>query len=111
MARTYFKDFMRDNGDPITVEYRMDDETCAAIVEAWPRTEEYNNLWVIKNAIESGAYGNRRHTLSFDEEERERLDEIDRAIEAAKFELSDAERKRMEAWLSEKHIQEPDIQF
>jgi len=111
VAQTFFKDFTRDNGDPITVEYQMDDEVCACIIDAWPRTDEYNNLWVMKNAIESGAYGNRRHTLSFDDEEREQLDEIDGAIERAKFELTATERERMEAWLSENHIQEPDIEF
>ena len=111
MARTFFKDFTRDNGDQITVEHQIEDGTCACIIDAWPRTDEYNNLWVMKNAIESGAYGNRRHALSFDDEEREQLDEIDDAIERAKFELTTAERERMEAWLSENHIQESDIEF
>lgn len=108
MARTYFQDFTRDDGSPITVEYGMEDETCAYIVDAWPRTEEYNRLWTRKNQIETGAYGNTRHFLSFTEEEREALDDIDRAIEAAKFELTDAEHERMGAWLSENHVHESD---
>jgi hypothetical protein len=108
MARTYFRDFTRDDGSPITVEYGMEGETCAYIVDAWPRTDEYNRLWSQKNQIEAGAYGNKRHFISFNEDEREALDDIDRAIEAAKIELSDAERERMEAELSEKHIHESD---
>lgn len=112
MPRTYFHDFARDDGAPITVEYQMEDGTCAAILDAWPRTEEYNRLWERKSQIEAGPYGNTRHFLSFDEEEREELGEIEREIEAAKFELATAERERMEAWLSENYIQEPDdIEF
>lgn len=111
MPQTFFRDFVRDNGDLITVEYRMEGETCACIIDAWSRTNEYNNLWIMKNAIESCAYGNRRHTLSFDDEERERLDEINRAIERAKFELTTVERERMEGWLSETHVQTSDIEF
>lgn len=108
MPRTYFHDFTRDDDAPITVEYGMEGETCAYIIDAWPRTEEYNRLWTKKNHIESGAYGNTRHFLNFTEEERETLNDIERAIEDAKFELSDAERERMEAWLSENHIHESD---
>lgn len=108
MPRTYFHDFSRDNGDPITVEYQMDGGTCAAILDAWPRTEEYNSLWARQADIEADAYGGKRHFLSFSEEELEELNDIERAIEAAKFELSDAERERMEAWLSENHTHESD---
>lgn len=108
MPRTFFQDFARDNGEPITVKYQMEGGTCAAIIDAWPRTEEYNRLWSRKNQIEAGPYGNIRHFLSFSDEEREELSEIDRDIEDAKFELTTAERERMEAWLSENYIQEPD---
>lgn len=108
MARTYFEYCKRDNGLPITVEYQMEGGTCACIIDAWPMTEEYNLLWERKNRMEAGPYGNTRHFLTFSEEEREELNDIDRAIEAAKFELSDAERERMEAWLTETHVHEGD---
>lgn len=112
MPRTYFHDFERDDGSPITVEYAIEDGTCAYIVDAWPRTEEYNRLWAEKNRIETGAYGNKRHFLGFTEEEREVLNEINSEIERAKFELTEAEHERMGAWLSENHIQESDdIEF
>jgi hypothetical protein len=44
MPRTYFKDFTRDYGQPVTVEYQMEGETCACVVAEWPNTEEYNRL-------------------------------------------------------------------
>lgn len=111
MAKTYFHEFTRDDGAPITVEYRMDDGACAAIISAWPRTEEYIRLWTRKNAIEIDNYGRSRHFIYFTEEEREELDDIDRAIADADSlcsRLTDAERERMEGWLSENHIQESD---
>lgn len=108
MVRTYFHDFTRDNEAPITVEYGMENGASAYIVDAWPRTEEYNRLWARQADIEADAYGGKRHFLSFTEDEREELKDIDRAIEAAKFELTTSERERMEAWLSENHIHESD---
>jgi hypothetical protein len=108
MPRTYFHDFSRDDGSAITVEYGMEGGTCASIIDAWPRTEEYHSLWARKTRIEAGPYGNTRHFLGFSEEELEELHEIDCEIEAAKFELSTPERERMEAWLSENHVHESD---
>lgn len=106
MARTYFHDFCRDDGAPITIEY--ENGICAHIVDAWPRTEEYDHLWVLKNAIETGAYGKQRHFLSLNEDDRETLDDIEHQIAAAKFDLTDSERERIEDWLSENHIRESD---
>lgn len=108
MARTYFQDLTRDNGDPVTVEYGIEDTTCFYIIDAWPRTAEYDRLWSRMADIEADAYGGKRHFLSFTEEEREELADIERAIEAAKVVLSDAEHERMAAELSEKHIHESD---
>lgn len=114
MPRTFFKDFTRDNGQAITVEYQMDDETCASIVAEWPNTEEYNRLVAERMELEyGGPYGNRVSIVMMDPDVREKLQEIDRLIEALDetARLSDSEREGMERWLSEKHTQEPDIEF
>jgi hypothetical protein len=111
MTRTYFKDFTRDNGQPITVEYQMEDGTCACIISAWPNTEEYNKLVARQMELEySGPYGVRVNTIMMDPDVREELVELDRLIEAEDetARLPDAERERFEAWLSENHIQIPD---
>ncbi len=114
MTRTYFKDFTRDNGQPVTVEYGMEDETCACIVAEWPNTEEYNRLVAERMELERGGpYGSHTSIIMMDTDVREKLQELDRLIEDLDetARLSDSERERMERWLSENCVQEPDIAF
>jgi hypothetical protein len=111
MSRTYFKDFTRENGQPITVEYHMEGDTCACITSAWPNTEEYNQLIARQMELQySGPYGKRALVAIMDPDVREELIELDRLIEAEDetARLSDTERERFEAWLSENYIQESD---
>jgi hypothetical protein len=111
MPRTYFKDFTRDNGQPVTVEYQMEGETCACVVAEWPNTEEYNRLVAERMELEySGPYGKRASVVMMDPDIREKLQELDGLIEALDetARLSDSERERMERWLSENYIQESD---
>jgi hypothetical protein len=131
MARTHFHDFTKDDGMPITVEYGVEgsyspktysplsgacsgDAPEIGIISAWPQNEEYHRLWRRKSEIEAGPYGQTRHLLSFSEEEREELTDLDQAIEAADktAELTDSERERMEAWLSEHYVEDdPEPEF
>jgi hypothetical protein len=114
MPRTFFKDFTRDNGSPVTVEYQMEDETCACIVAEWPNTEEYNRLVAERMEFEHGGpYGTRANIVMMDPDVREKLQELDQLIESLDetARLSGTERERMEKWLSENCVQEPDIAF
>jgi hypothetical protein len=116
MPRTFFKNFTRDNGQPITVEYQMDDATCASILTAWPNTAEYNDLCARRLELATDNYGRELSPIAIsmmDADGREELEEIAKSIERhdADSILTDAERERMERWLSENYIQESDIEF
>lgn len=111
MPRTYFKNFTCPHGWPITVEYQMDDENCASIVAMWPNTDEYNRLCAERLELEtSGPYDRRVNVVTMDPEVREKLQELDRAIETLDdiARCSDGEMERMEKELSENHIQTSD---
>lgn len=114
MPRTFFQDFIRDNGATVTVEYRMDDETCAAIIKCWPNTPEHDALnkelmqldfYMLQGRSIGDLYG-----IFGDEARKERIEELQREIgeDEERAELTDAERQRMEAWLSENHTHESD---
>lgn len=114
MPQTFFKDFTRADGLPVTVEYQMEDETCACILSVWPNTESYNRLVAERLELEtSGPYGRRVHVVAMDPEVRERLIELDRLIEDLDetARLPDGDIERMERWLSENHTHPSDIEF
>lgn len=129
MAETFFQDFKRDDGSPVTVEYSAIDgepyadlpgHICdgggsgpdAEIITAWPNTEEYNDLHSRRQELTLDSYGRQLGPIGvsmMSPELREELDEIDKAIE--RFDeacrLTDAERKRMTDWIIERHVYEP----
>ena len=118
MARTFFQDFTRDNGLPITVEYAVDgsyspttyspmrgadggDFPEFSILKAWPRTRGSEWLAGLSNRLWSRSAWPWRavHAL----------------VSAAMWlndwwraSLTDAERARMEAWIAEYYVDEPD---
>lgn len=84
----------------------MEDENCASIVAMWPNTDEYNRLCAERLDLEtSGPYGRRVNVVTMDPEIREKLQELDRAIEALDdiARCSDDEIARIEKELSENH--------
>lgn len=127
MPRTFFQDFTRDNGDPITVEYGVDghyspttyspsigavggDAPEIYIVSAWPNTDAYNELCRRKREIEDRGLGKGIQYFLGDKEPDEELHEIEAAIAAADeaCQLTDAERERIETWLDENHVDDYD---
>lgn len=130
MARTFFQDFEKDDGTPITVEYSVvgshspttfspnygadgGDVPEFSILDSWPRSEEYNRLWTERNGLVLDPLGRERSPITIsmmEPEEQEKLHELDDAIEAADktAKLTDAECERMEAWIAEHYIEEPD---
>jgi hypothetical protein len=125
MARTFFQDFKRDNGDPVTVEYSYapgsettysplsgacgGDACEVEIVTAWPNTQEYNDLHSRKTDLENFMLGKSVAWLTGADTIREEIAElakhIDEADEASR--LTDAETERMTDWLIEHHVDEP----
>ncbi|MFN3656790.1 MAG: hypothetical protein ACK4UO_06020 [Pseudolabrys sp.] len=121
MSRTFFQDFTRDNGLPITVEYAADgsyspttyspmygadggDFPEFAILRAWPRTPFSEWLASISNRLWSKsalpwriAHAVVRGAMRFNDWWR--------------ASLTDAERERMEAWIAEHYVDEPDDDF
>src|SRR5690349_25006788 len=111
--RTFFQDFTRDNGLPITVEYSVEgsytpttysprygaeggDFPEFTILKAWPQTPGHErlarwsgNLWSRRNW--------RERALHFIIQALMSLDEWWRCT------LTDAERERMGAWIAEHH--------
>lgn len=111
MGATYFQDFTRDNGLPVTVEYGVSGGYSAPtysplhgadggdapefmIIKAWPNTAGHH--WLAARSLYS-----RSRLLSRFFDALERLDMWWRAS------LTDAERERMEAWLAEHYVEEP----
>lgn len=131
MARTYFQDFTKDDGSPVTVEYGVEgsyspttysphsgacggDAPVFSIIEVFPNTPEYRALWERKQAIETTPFGKPRSPLLMSTDDIEALTEIVRAIEKAEAacQLTDAERERMEAYLAEHYVEEdPEPEF
>jgi hypothetical protein len=114
MPQTFFKDLTRADGLPVTIEYQMDDETCASVVGIWPNTEEYNKLVAERMELETaGPYGRRVNIATMDQEIREKLQELDRLIEDLDetARLPDGDMESIEKWLSENHTQTSDVEF
>lgn len=122
MGRTYFQNFSRDDGSPITVEYEVEgsyspttysphsgacggDAPTFCILSAWPNTEAYDALHREKAEIE-----HKLNPLFPNQGQTEELAEVMAQIAAADAacELTDAERERMEAWIAEHYVDEPD---
>jgi hypothetical protein len=121
--RTFFQDFVRDNGLPITVEYSatggepnfdFPGHVCdgggsgpdIVILNAWPDTPRHNRLakiqiWSITrpNVTRAGAWLARKLTAPV-----RGLMLLDEWWSAS---LTDAERDRMETWLAEHYVEEP----
>lgn len=118
--RTYFQDFVRDNGLPVTVEYSSTGgepnfdypgHICdgggsgpeIVILKAWPDTPWHNRLASIEFAFQVpkssttsvGVWLGRKLAAPF-----RWLMAVDEWWRAS---LSDAERERMEAWLAERY--------
>ena len=128
MSRTYFHDFNRDDGAPVTVEYGVEgsyspttysphsgavggDAPEFSIISCWPNSEEYMSLIRERNAMVNDPRSwIPRDPMLFTGEEAERFEELSKLIfdmEKA-CALTDAERERMEAWLCE-HVPTWDI--
>lgn len=125
MGATFFQDFTRDNGLPITVEYGVDGSYAPttysprfgaeggdfpefAILKAWPNTPWHNRLaaidlrfWPKASTTRTGGWLVRK--LAAPVRGLMALDEWWRAS------LTDSERERFEAWLAEHHV-EPDYE-
>jgi len=124
MARTFFQDFTRDNGLPITVEYAVDGSYSSttyspmhgadggdfpefSIIKAWPRTPTSEWLAGVSLRLMSG---NNRTPFGWKVAAALRypVDLLARAYERWLANLTDAERERMEAWIAEHYVDEPD---
>lgn len=113
MSRSYFHDFTRDDGSPVTVEFEHGDYVM--IVDVMPNTPEYEALCKEMNDLQFARYGAVRHQALIDPDMRERLEELDKLMEAAKTscELTPEENDRMCDWLAEHHVVDysDDIEF
>jgi hypothetical protein len=129
MPRTFFQNFNRDDGTPVTVQYSASGgesnfdhpgHICDgggsgpefAIVSSWPNTPEYNALVCDRNALaehyfppHSAIWPLGAHMCK--DGRINRMNERIAALEAA-CKLTDAEDERMCAWLAEHHVDEPD---
>lgn len=121
MPRTYFADFVKDDGRPITVEYNFASggettysplygadggEGCEVeIVDVMPNTEDYEFL--CRELLDLSA---KNDPACMAAEVRDRLAELSEAMGLAKaaVALTDGEHERMCAWLTENHAFEPD---
>lgn len=82
------------------------------ILKVWPNDDEYNRMHNERAALTTDAYGRELSVISISmmgDEEREKLDELDRAIEAADAActLTDAEADQLVDWLCEHYVEEP----
>lgn len=134
MSRTFTQDISHPTtGKPITFEYSVDgsyspttyspysgadggDAPEFCILKVWPNDAEYNRLHEERQALTTDAYGRELGVISITmlgEEAREKLDEIDKAIEAADAActLTDAEREQLVDWLCEHYVEEPDDDY
>ena len=114
MTQTFFQDFNRDDGSPVTVEFSHrpgHSDGDIQIVSAWPNTPEYNDLHRRRQDI-TGNYGQELSPIAFSmmsPELQEKLTDIDKAIEHLdeSSKLTPAEDDRMCEWLAEHHVFEP----
>lgn len=113
--RTFFENFVKDNGLPVCVEYsfRGGSETSysprfgadggdpcdVSIVASWPNTDGFNRLCRLGRI--AGGYGWRDRTLRFLFSPLIWLCE-------RRAQLTDVERERMESSIIENHVDEPD---
>lgn len=129
MPRTFFQDFNRDDGTPITVEYSFasgspttyspmygasgGDPCEVEIVSAWPNTPEYNALQNDRHALAEHYFP--PLIRGIDPAPQGRIAKIDEWLAAmeATCKLTDAEDERMCSWLAEHHVDdyEPEIDF
>lgn len=118
MSRTFFQDFTRDNGLPITVEYAVDgsyspttyspmhgadggDFPEFSILKAWPRTPTSDRLTDISNRLwRKSAWPWRVAHWA--------VNAVTRLYDWWFASLTDAERERMEGWIAEHYVDEPD---
>ena len=130
MSRTFTQDIKHPTtGKPITFEYSVDgsyspttysphsgacggDAPEFCILKVWPNDDEYNLLHDRRQQLTTDNYGRKLGVISIsmmDPDEREQLDEIDRAIEAADTActLTDAESEQLVDWLCEHYVEEP----
>lgn len=125
MAQTFFQDFAKDNGAPITVEYSFapgsettyspmngavgGDPCEVEIVNSWPRSEKYDRLIERRMNLETTPFGKPRSLLMMSGDDLHHLHDLDESIAKGDraAELTDAERERMEAWIAEHHVYEP----
>jgi len=113
MPRSFFHDFIRDDGSPVTVEFEHGDYVM--IVDVMPNTPDFDRLCGEQLCLTRTVYGGPIDLALMDTETRERLAELDAQMAAAKAacKLTDAEDNRMCAWLAEHHVVDysDDIEF
>lgn len=120
MGETYFQNFTRDNGKPVTVEYGYSpgsdttyspmygavggDGCDIQIVTSWPNTGGYNRLFSFRTRLELDPRPTWQRPFA-----AVALAFVDVTIWIWERWtcLTDAERERMEAWLAEHHVYEP----
>lgn len=127
MTRTFFQDFNKDDGQPVTVEYGVDgsySETnyspatgaCGGdspefhIVSSWPNSDEYNELYSRRKAIEDSWHGKSiMWLIGFSSSDTaDELQEINDhlAVLEERAELTDDERDRMLDWIAEHYVED-----
>jgi len=126
MASTYFQNFKRDDGLPVTVEYRIESEgepdadlpghicdgggsgPVMMIVDAWPNDDAFEELavrWSERNTARW--HGRRTLPLAWNGLCKWALEARMTWAQFRRARLTPAERERMEAWLAE-HWEPPD---
>ncbi|MGY4222708.1 hypothetical protein ACVMIH_000069 [Bradyrhizobium sp. USDA 4503] len=120
MTRTYYQDFVKDDGTHVTVEYTYKpgsdttyspmngacggDPCEVSVGDSWPRSDEYDRFHGRLTALEAVEMGFRSaHWYEEKAELEAKIAEGDKLAE-----LSDAERLRMENWLIENHKYDPE---
>lgn len=123
MSRTYFHDFTRDNGLPITVEYSagggepnfdFPGHICdgggsdpeIAILKAWPNTPGHDRL--AKLDLDLWLHRRKQFGETLTAVLRWPLRALIRIDEWWRASLTDAERERMEAWIAEHYVDDDD---
>lgn len=122
MPQTFFQDFNRDNGNPITVEYSYSpggetdyspafgasggDPCEVTIVSSWPNTPAYERLSGILFDLRWS-----RHKFKW--WQLPAVWVADKIVGATQWvwglraRLTTSERERMEGWIAERHVFEP----
>jgi hypothetical protein len=128
MMQTFFQDFKRDNGDPVTVEYSNSpgsdttysphsgacggDPCEVEITTWWPNVQKYHDLHSKKIDLENFMLGKSISWLMGADTIREEIAELESDIHRwdEGCQLTDAEITRMTEWLMEHHVYEPSEQ-